>query len=422
MNDNRLMTTLGYYVPSFYSMFIGEGDDKLDINKLNDHDLSVFFHEYIHFLQDLTTFDGANRSYCFNELLKAWLQVIYADKAHTKVPIALDKIDERVLLENMIVGATAGDNFSVSPCEVQRFETIQKTLTAGSLSFEIPIEMLGLDNHVCYKFGSIAIQESMAYLMQQQCTKIDYTSPDAPYNIATKLAYGICPEVFCDGIKIVALCDAALMSNAPGLIFRYVAQQCKANPDKFKTPESIIDFTLQLEGKERFTKQKTTIEGFYFDKIEIIKNQLKGYIDSDILDFSESFEKCISLAIDYRRNSPYFMVDIARGGYVKTNKTFIKALTEFGTPLIVNSKGLYHQAPSSKFNNGFMMFFSAILQMRNLFLKGMIPCNMKNWCVTSGVIVDERCDVAPWSHCVDSQLCPYGFFWKHRNLSDYTPV
>ena len=155
MENNRLMTTLGYYVPPFYSMYIGEGDEKLDINKLNDHDLSVFFHEYIHFLQDLTTFDGANRSYCLNELLRACLQVIYADKANTKVPIALDTIDKRVLLENMIVGATAGDEFSISTCEVVKFETIQKTLTAGNLSFEIPIELLGLDNHMCFKFGSI---------------------------------------------------------------------------------------------------------------------------------------------------------------------------------------------------------------------------------------------------------------------------
>ena len=422
MENNRLMTTLGYYVPPFYSMYIGEGDEKLDINKLNDHDLSVFFHEYIHFLQDLTTFDGANRSYCLNELLRACLQVIYADKANTKVPIALDTIDKRVLLENMIVGATAGDEFSISTCEVVKFETIQKTLTAGNLSFEIPIELLGLDNHMCFKFGSIAIQESMTYLMQRQCTKIDYTSPDAPYNIATKLAYGICPEIFCDGINVVALCDAALMSNAPGLVFRYVAQQCKAAPDKFKTPESIIDFTLHLQGEDRFTQQKTTIEGFYLDKIEIIKNQLKGYIDTDVIDFSESLDKCFSLAIYYRRNNPYFMVDVARGGYVKKNKTFIKVLSEFGSPLIVNSKGFYHQVPSSKFDNGFMMYFSAILQMRDLLLKGEVPCKMKNWCITSGVSVDDRCDTSPWSHCSDSQSCPYGFFWKHRNLSDYSPV
>ncbi len=67
MEQNRLYTTLGYYMPSFYYMNIGEGNDKLDVNKLNDHDLSVFFHEYIHYLQDITTFDGVNRAYCVND-------------------------------------------------------------------------------------------------------------------------------------------------------------------------------------------------------------------------------------------------------------------------------------------------------------------------------------------------------------------
>lgn len=421
LKDNRLLTTLGYYMPSFYYMNIGEGDEKLDINKLSDHDLSVFFHEYIHYLQDLTTFDGANRAYVFNELLRGMLEVIYADKAGIKVPITTDKIDPRVLLENDVVGTTSGDSFSIADCEVVKYETLKKPIHRGNQSFEVPVEVVRFDNNACYKFGSTAIQESMAYLMQRLCTKIDYTSPDAPYNVATKLAYGICPQVFCDSIKIVALCDASLMSNAPGLIFRYVAEQCKQRPDDFKTPESIIDFTLQLEGIDHHTNQKSTIGGFYFDKIIAIKNQLKDYIQVDKLNFSSSLDACISLAIDYRRNNPYFMVDIARGGYIKQNNAFIKALSEFGSPIIVNDKGYYHQCPSSKFDNGFMMFFSAILQIFRLFSEGTIPCDMKRWCETSKIPVDERCDKNPWEHCTDDPMCPFGFLWKHRNLSDYQP-
>ena len=422
MIQNRLLTTLGYYMPSFYYMNIGEGNDKLDVNKLNDHDLSVFFHEYIHYLQDITTFDGVNRAYCVNDLLKALFQVVYKDKAECKVPIPLDIIDERVLLENNIIASTSGSSLNIPKCNAIRYETVIDHLEAGTLKYDIPVTRLWLEDLVCYNFGSTAIQESMAYLMQRQCTNIDYTSPDAPYEIAVKLAYGICPEVFCDGVKIVALCDASLMSTAPGLIFCQVASECKKRPNDFRKPESIIDYTLKLEGEDHLTKKKSTIGDFYFDKVELIKKQLRDYIQVEGLNFSESLDKCISLAVDYRRNNPYFMIDIARGGYIKHNKAFLKVLTEFGSPLIVNNKGIYHQCPSSKFDNGFMMYFSAILQMFNLLLYGKQPCQMKNWCINSGICVDERCDISPWEHCTDKSLCPFGFLWKHRNLSDYQPV
>lgn len=79
--------TLSFYYPSFFYLSIGDNKDTYDISQMKDHDLSVFFHEYIHFIQDLTTFYGINRAYFINEYVKDLCQVIYSDRKVTKVPI-----------------------------------------------------------------------------------------------------------------------------------------------------------------------------------------------------------------------------------------------------------------------------------------------------------------------------------------------
>lgn len=50
--------TCGIYIPSFFSMKI----DSLSFGEnMNDRELSLFVHEYIHFLQSFTTLHGLER-------------------------------------------------------------------------------------------------------------------------------------------------------------------------------------------------------------------------------------------------------------------------------------------------------------------------------------------------------------------------
>ena len=41
--------TLGYYIPSFFEMHIDTNIDDLTINQLPIRDMTILFHEYIHF-------------------------------------------------------------------------------------------------------------------------------------------------------------------------------------------------------------------------------------------------------------------------------------------------------------------------------------------------------------------------------------
>lgn len=72
--DIKLETTRGYYNPSFLKLTVNADCDLSNLNLLNKAHFSTFYHEYIHFLQDLTTTFGvtnaaiiANRLMFYNE-------------------------------------------------------------------------------------------------------------------------------------------------------------------------------------------------------------------------------------------------------------------------------------------------------------------------------------------------------------------
>lgn len=58
--SKRRSTLLGFYVPSFFEMHVDTDQTDMTINKLPLKDMTTLFHEYIHFLQDFTTYYGLN--------------------------------------------------------------------------------------------------------------------------------------------------------------------------------------------------------------------------------------------------------------------------------------------------------------------------------------------------------------------------
>lgn len=415
--------TLGFYLPSFFYLWIGDNKKTYDLNKMEDHDLSVFFHEYMHFIQDLTTFHGINRAYCVNEYVKAILKNIYADRANVKAPIPYTSIDDKVKLELDIMSKESGKIDNIDNFDVYAYEV--KTVTAGVVGtiFDVKVATITDTTGRTVDFGGTTIAESMAYLLQRICTKIDYTSPDSPYCLAEKIAKAVCPKVFTDDINTIALCDASLMSSAPGVVFLHVLDECSKRPDDFPTPESIIDFTLALEGVDAESKSVVKLREFYRSKAVQVAVFLKDYIQVTTHEFEVNIGKCFNLAMEYRKSNPYFMIEIVRGGYLKTNKAFLQLITDFGGPLIGNAEGQYYQCPSVKFDNTFMTYFLAIREILRLLESGHAPCGLKPWCKNSlGAPADDRCDKSPWLHCGDSQLCPYGLLWRNWNLKGWMPV
>ncbi|MDO5526729.1 MAG: hypothetical protein Q4F85_11675 [Prevotella sp.] len=64
----KLQETMGSYFPHFLEMYINT-KKIVDLNVLDEMELSTFFHEWIHFIQDLTTSFGCYNAYVYFEKL-----------------------------------------------------------------------------------------------------------------------------------------------------------------------------------------------------------------------------------------------------------------------------------------------------------------------------------------------------------------
>ncbi len=54
----KLNTTLGFYRPTFFKMQVNHTDNLENLNVLSDIPSAIYLHEYIHFLQDISTTYG----------------------------------------------------------------------------------------------------------------------------------------------------------------------------------------------------------------------------------------------------------------------------------------------------------------------------------------------------------------------------
>ena len=111
--------TLGYYIPSFFEMHIDTNIDDLTINQLPIRDMTILFHEYIHFLQDFTTFYGLSAIYTHSEYLHSVVNRIYSNGSTSfLVPFEIKDNNDNVLLNRQISQLTLGDTSEIDVLKI----------------------------------------------------------------------------------------------------------------------------------------------------------------------------------------------------------------------------------------------------------------------------------------------------------------
>jgi hypothetical protein len=58
IGQTELYTAAGGYLPSFFKMGVQSGESILEIQKLDEETASVYFDEYMHYIQDVSSFHG----------------------------------------------------------------------------------------------------------------------------------------------------------------------------------------------------------------------------------------------------------------------------------------------------------------------------------------------------------------------------
>lgn len=256
---------LGLYYPGFFTTHIRT--DKDSILKFDTLEISTYFHEYIHYMQNITTANGVNRFLFFmdqianlfsqingNITIKDLFPNYFESLSNNKIKLIETK---KQILDNVIDKSLREKICTASNINISINYEDQKTLLTYRTS----------NGSECCSFplNSVFIYEGMAELIQSKVFKsIRISSPYFPYRVIQNVAYGILGNDLSNH-DLIKICDFSLQTSNPGFTFGDICNQIKNG----KTIESL------WEEEIAFTKFNSDHE-FYackaYDACEFIIN------------------------------------------------------------------------------------------------------------------------------------------------------
>lgn len=419
-----LQKDFGSYMPAFFHMEVNfpYPPGLMTLYNLLKQDQATFVHEYIHYLQDVTTFFGLNNAYVYSEYLHAASQIIYAEpdnKIH--LPVEIHNNYGNVELNREVNEICTGDIEQISTLFVLDIkEKYVRTKYNHPFFKSLCQIVLVLPQKKKLIFGGRAIMESMAYLVERNVEPHCKGADDYPYHSAEIVANKIYPQFANDDFRLIALCDISLNSSNPGKTFVQTLEMYKKY-SLIPTTDKIYDDFYHAPCVMMGNKTKY-INGFFNFAITVGERLVLYLRDPYSAPFRDAVRKMIGGGMDYRLNHRTFMVDIAKSGDLNHNSTLHTIIKRFGSPVISDNQGNFCQIPSLYFEDSQFYNFVAVEQLYKTLSDCQDCCELYSWCDyldangNKTVNIDDRCMNEPWKRCYDTQLCPYGMLWRHWNL------
>lgn len=416
--------TRGYYCPSFFKLRVNVLADLDDPEKLDPLPQSTFFHEYIHFLQDISTTYGMTNSIIIVDQMKfANNDILLNPASKFDLPIDCSK-DSSVNLNNQLQNIYLGLPYTlIDGITIKKIKRTKGTVWLPSFNKYAPVIKIELDDpgKTKFDFGAIHIMETMCHIAQQ-CFDPTITHSDVPYRTAELVAKKIYPLIGDNPYFVFALCDACLMHLHPGDCFYQILRLMSQQSFIPKVEKEIYDFVFD---NIKATNGDTLLQIFKKQN-DLAILQLSGYFTTANFNAEKIWiTHVLETARDLRLNHPGFLLDLIKEPklYSDKLKDIIKLL---GTPLLQNlvDECCFHYPQALAGISIHPERFAAILEIHRLFFSQQKKCDLKSFCTASknGPITDLRCDTTPWERGMDNNMCAYGQFWKTWGLNAKQPV
>lgn len=229
-SDYLLDASNRYEVAHFHIYIEDDLDWPFETN--SPHRKGVFMHEYIHYIQHLSTLYGISISRHHNLLFCNYKNyfsnhnIIHFPLTWTMVAPEMNDYFEAF---NRIKGdreyGNQVDQIRVSEREINAAFRENRAVCLDTFNNET-----NQWSEKTLKFGYYAIIESMADLMQR-IYEPEVNHNTVPYQVVQKLCKSYYPQVVHDNRMMIALCICALMSSNPGYGFFEIVRFAKDHPE-----------------------------------------------------------------------------------------------------------------------------------------------------------------------------------------------
>lgn len=399
----------GEYVIGFFviglNMQLYEG---ITLNEFTKDEFATFVHEYIHFLQNITTTYGVTYFNDNSKIIQLFVSESYKYEKQIPYPIDLEKCDvedayEEVELRSFYYGDCGHKKIHhVNEVKKEKDEIINLIVLNEDLE---SINIYYDDKEYPYVFGAACIQESMAYLIESEKFNGIKRNNELPYNACELVCEKLCPNLKYRKDIIVALAELSLMHCHSGMMFVELIKHIQTEGIEFKNTNEVVKYFKKFiphlfeNYKIAYQETKETVE-FLYPSVTPFVN-VNNWLHEELIkgfSFRNEFDNLISRIMDFTpRGSRMYFADLV--------KIFrMPALSDIDNKIY-----------SSDYDLSLALVPIAIF---NEYMGEEKQCYLYDYCKESKVSVFcNNCKSAPWQQSLQERLCPFAIFWNYYSLA-----
>lgn len=428
----------GFYVPTMFHIHIGSDIKLKNWKTWDEESLSAFFHEYIHFLQDIMTVVGLYNIYVNGEYIAYACNYIYnKPEGNFKVPIPIlpgpnHVYDNKQISKLTMVWNVLLPNGYEHPMHIQsRLKPTLRNVSLWQGSINIDEYKVASMEGV-FAVGSFQIEESMAYLAQKAIygNKMPYLSPDYPYNVVEQIASHYItpfPNMQEYHVFLFGLCHVSLMTSHAAKTLDQLLSDAATHTNLSTDWKNILSDYYNNTTVIDLNHNIKPISQAIIDYKELALQALdRQFSTADHQELYRWYHNAIEEMCSWWQANPMLLIDLLTFGNLRTNQIFSTIIERIGTPLLSNNRKqtyLYQpkKCPIKKMRHArFLAAGSVIATLES----GYTMCYLHYYGICNKWLpcIRKRCECKPWTRARMIAPCPYGHLWYGWKLRKHNPV
>ncbi|MEP7376831.1 MAG: hypothetical protein ABI675_25760 [Chitinophagaceae bacterium] len=407
----------GTYKPTLFALSINKNKVLNGQNQLKDEYGNIFFHEYIHYLQDILTSFGLQNicslarkfSVVNHEILGSALSDFAIPYVSTNKSLQLD--EERFeLIEGTFMLLDNSRNFEVINIELDPY-LLNPELADQSY---INVNILYRDNSETDAFylGAFHFLENMAHILERNFS-IEDRVPPFPYKVIEKITKSAFPYGDFSDINFIRIIEMALESHDPANYYFTFYRFCMDHDLAFtkETIELYKNINALNWGREKYD-----YNNFYYPNATMARKAFDAmFIHDNLKPLKEWGRLLISNGIKIRRSGFSFNdLLVVNGDYDRVKKKTGWLIKRLGTPIMTdNGFGVFLSSPDGKISEDSMIYLLGLEAVLNI-LNGDTACSIFPYCSNGQggpIVTNASCKTAPWDRTKITPLCLLAQMW-----------
>lgn len=381
---------------------------------------AAYVHERIHFIQNYTTLYGMNKSiYLLSDTLD------HINKIRIGQPTKVRNVTEDFVVTSYEI--LLGDDKLIENCSILKVDLVNEEKDFYRDDFQERIEYLDyleetvlitLDDGSTYRFGGMAISESMAYLVEEIVfSSCDYENC-LPYNACGMLYEFVVGQPCKNKAALFALAHLSLMSKAPGKTFYHYLLHIKLLELDVTIEDVYRHFyrELRVPNETNMSQLFERIDMIFPSKFDEISGDDFFAVHREKIIYANQWVKELYQELNGKeeelRKALWAILGMNSENDTIQKRLLFGLLEQYGNSIVLDKQGKLYDEDDNK-----LMLFAPVCLCKTIFNKER-ECYLRKACLKYSNNVDWNCFDGWWNHKPSNSVCLMQYYLYIMGLQE----